>query len=81
MLFLAHRENSALCLIVFFTYVSYFDSSSCHCFVDRACGDTKWIPHGTVLADWYHLVTEHTRKQTELSFTTGQRSLTGPDNS
>ena len=34
------------------TYVSYFDSSSWHRLVDRACGDTKWIPHGTVLADW-----------------------------
>ena len=30
----------------------HFDSSSRHCLVDSACGSTKWIPHGTVLADW-----------------------------
>ena len=36
------------------TYVAYFESSSWHCSVDRACGDTKWIPHGTVLAHWYN---------------------------
>ena len=55
MLLVVHRENSALWFIVFFwrsTYVAYFDCSSWHCLVGRACGDTKWIPHGTVLADW-----------------------------
>ena len=31
---------------------SRFDSSSRPCLVDRAFGSTKWIPHGTVLADW-----------------------------
>ena len=44
MLFVVHRENSALWFIVFFAeyvYVAYFDSSSWHCLVDRACGDTK----------------------------------------
>ena len=54
MLFVVHRENSASWFIVFVAeYVrsSLFDSSSWHCLVDRACGDTKWIPHGTVLAD------------------------------
>ena len=30
---------------------SHFDSSSGRCLVDRACGSTKWILHGTVLAD------------------------------
>ena len=33
------------------TYVAYLDSSW-HCLVDRAFGNTKWIPHRTVLADW-----------------------------
>ena len=33
------------------TFVAYFDSSSWHCLDDRACGDTEWILHGTVLAD------------------------------
>ena len=34
------------------TCETYFDSSSWHCFVDRACGDTKWLPHGTVLVEY-----------------------------
>ena len=53
MLLVVHRDNSALWFIVFLAeYVRiYFDSSSWHCLVDHACGDTKWIPHGTVLAD------------------------------
>ena len=33
-------------------YVARFDSSNWNCLVDRACGSTKWIPHGTVMADW-----------------------------
>ena len=33
-------------------YVNQINSSSWKCLVDRTCGDTKWIPHGTVLADW-----------------------------
>ena len=41
------------------TYVAYFDSSSWHCSVDRACGDVKRIPHGTVLADWYNTRTDN----------------------
>ena len=32
-------------------YVDHFDCSSGHCLVDRACGDTKMIPHGAVLGD------------------------------
>ena len=37
---------------------SYFDSSTWHCLVDRACGDTKWTPHGMVLADCYNTRTD-----------------------
>ena len=33
---------------------SRFDSSSRHCLVDRACGSTRWTPHGTVLATGDH---------------------------
>ena len=51
MLFVIHRENSASWSIVFLTEY-HFDSISWHCLVDRARGDTKWIPHGTVLEDW-----------------------------
>ena len=25
-------------------YLAHFDCSNWHCLVDRACGDTKWIP-------------------------------------
>ena len=39
-------------------YIAHFDSSSWHCLVDRACGDTKWKPHGTVLADWQNMRTD-----------------------
>ena len=52
--------------------MAYFDSSSWYCLVDRACGDTARDSAGRLL--------EHA-EQTELLFTTGQRSLAGPDNS
>ena len=39
-------------------YVAHFDSSSWRCVVDRDCGDTKWIPHGAVLADWKNTRTD-----------------------
>ena len=38
-------------------YVAHFDSSW-HYLDDRPCVDTKWIPHGTVLADWYNTRTD-----------------------
>ena len=38
--------------------VAHFDSSNWHYSVDRACGDTKWIPHGTVLTDWWNTRTD-----------------------
>ena len=49
-------------------YVANFDSSKWQCLVGRDCGDTMWIPHGSVLADRWDT-------RTELLFTTGQRSL------
>ena len=53
MLIVVHRDISALRFIVSFgRLLAYFDSSNWHCLVDRACGDTKWIPHGMVLPDW-----------------------------
>ena len=41
--------------------IAFFGSSSGHCLVDRACGTTKWIPHGTVLADWLNTRTDRAR--------------------
>ena len=53
--------------------VAYFDSISWHCLADRACGNTKWVPHGTVLAE-----TGRTREQTGLLLAAEHRSLAGP---
>ena len=33
-------------------YEAYLDSSRWHCLVDRACGTTRWIPHGKVQEEW-----------------------------
>ena len=81
MMFVVHRENSALWFIVFVAeYVRSlcFDSSSWRCLVDRA---SVWKYQVDTARDSAGTLVQHANRQSELSFTTGQRSITGPDNS